>query len=59
MPRETFYEPTTGGYERAITERLRHGAQSRSDRAASDDTTTTGADGDDSTTPGPRKDSLA
>ncbi len=29
MPRETFYEPTTGGYERAITERLRHWAHLR------------------------------
>lgn len=29
MPRQTFYEPTTGGYERAITERLRHWAQLR------------------------------
>jgi putative ATPase len=26
MPRETFYEPTSGGYERAITERLQHWA---------------------------------
>lgn len=32
MPRETFYEPTTGGYERAITERLHHWAQLRADR---------------------------
>jgi putative ATPase len=24
MPRETFYEPTSGGNERAITERLEH-----------------------------------
>ncbi|WP_375342314.1 hypothetical protein [Curtobacterium sp. MCPF17_046] len=24
MGRQTFYEPTTGGYERVITERLRH-----------------------------------
>ncbi|PZE66171.1 MULTISPECIES: replication-associated recombination protein A [unclassified Curtobacterium] len=43
MPRETFYEPTTGGYERAITERLRHWAQLRAekpeapDRAAASD----------------------
>jgi putative ATPase len=29
MQRQTFYEPTTGGYERAITERLRHWAQLR------------------------------
>lgn len=29
MPRQTFYEPTTGGYERALTERLRHWAQLR------------------------------
>ncbi|WP_457967086.1 replication-associated recombination protein A [Arthrobacter sp. D1-29] len=29
MPRQTFYEPTTNGYERAITERLRHWAQRR------------------------------
>lgn len=29
MPRQIFYEPTTGGYERAITERLRHWAQLR------------------------------
>jgi putative ATPase len=29
MPRQTFYEPTAGGYERAITERLRHWAQLR------------------------------
>ena len=41
MPRETFYEPTTGGYERAITERLRHWQQLRSDREAANDTTTT------------------
>lgn len=31
MPRETFYEPTAGGYERAVTERLRHWAQLRND----------------------------
>ncbi len=36
MPRETFYEPTTGGYERAITERLRHWARLR---ASADDST--------------------
>lgn len=29
MPRQTFYEPTTGGYERAIGERLRHWAELR------------------------------
>ena len=29
MPRQAFYEPTTGGYERAIAERLRHWAQLR------------------------------
>ncbi|MDQ0676875.1 putative ATPase [Arthrobacter pascens] len=29
MPRQTFYEPTTGGYERTITARLRHWAQLR------------------------------
>jgi putative ATPase len=29
MPRHAFYEPTTGGYERAITERLRHWARLR------------------------------
>jgi putative ATPase len=29
MPRQTFYEPTTNGYERAISERLRHWAQLR------------------------------
>ncbi|WP_194824405.1 replication-associated recombination protein A [Nocardia sp. XZ_19_231] len=29
MPRQTFYEPSTGGYERAITERLRHWTQLR------------------------------
>jgi putative ATPase len=31
MPRETFYEPTDRGYERAIGERLRHWAQLRAD----------------------------
>ncbi|MDY0892771.1 replication-associated recombination protein A [Frigoribacterium sp. CFBP9030] len=35
MPRETFYEPSTGGYERAITERLRHWATLREHPAAS------------------------
>jgi putative ATPase len=44
MPRETFYRPTTGGYERAITERLRHWEQLRNDRDAAHDTTTN-ADG--------------
>ena len=29
MPRETLYEPTTGGYEHVITERLRHWASLR------------------------------
>ncbi|MCC4908767.1 replication-associated recombination protein A [Microbacterium sp. cx-59] len=29
MPRQTYYEPTSGGYERAIAERLRHWAQLR------------------------------
>jgi putative ATPase len=29
MPRQTFYEPTTNGYERLISERLRHWAQLR------------------------------
>jgi putative ATPase len=29
MPRQTYYEPTSGGYERAITERLRHWAELR------------------------------
>lgn len=32
LTRETFYEPTTLGYERAITERLRHWAQLRNDQ---------------------------
>lgn len=36
MPRETFYEPTARGYERAITERLHHWARLR---AATDDST--------------------
>ncbi|MHA7177779.1 replication-associated recombination protein A [Arthrobacter sp. Sr24] len=35
MPREKFYEPTSGGYERAITERLRHWAQLRSEQSDS------------------------
>lgn len=29
MRRQTFYEPTTNGHERAINERLRHWAQLR------------------------------
>jgi putative ATPase len=29
MTRETFYEPTTAGYERTLTERLEHWAQLR------------------------------
>ena len=29
MPRQTFYEPTANGYERPISERLRHWAQLR------------------------------
>ncbi|TDP38068.1 replication-associated recombination protein A [Nocardia ignorata] len=29
MPRQTFYEPTAGGYEAVITERLRHWARLR------------------------------
>jgi putative ATPase len=37
MPRQTFYEPTTGGYERAISERLRHWAQLRNGGAAGPD----------------------
>lgn len=32
MPREKFYEPTNGGYERAISERLRYWAQLRTDQ---------------------------
>ena len=32
LPRETFYEPTTSGYERDISERLRHWAQLRNDQ---------------------------
>ncbi|WP_431030808.1 replication-associated recombination protein A [Plantibacter sp. RU18] len=35
LPRETFYEPTTGGYERAISERLRHWAQLRDNQSGS------------------------
>ncbi|WP_454810528.1 replication-associated recombination protein A [Paenarthrobacter nitroguajacolicus] len=31
MPRQTFYEPTTNGYERAITERLHHWAKLRTE----------------------------
>ncbi|MBT2565066.1 replication-associated recombination protein A [Arthrobacter sp. ISL-85] len=44
MPRQTFYEPTANGYERAITERLQLWAQQRS---ASPGAST----GDNSTTP--------
>ncbi|MGO4188657.1 replication-associated recombination protein A [Pseudarthrobacter sp. TAF60_1] len=47
LPRETFYQPTTRGYERAITDRLRHWAQLRDDIAddsRSDDTPTTPSD---------------
>lgn len=29
MPRETYYRPTTGGYERLIAERLEHWARLR------------------------------
>lgn len=43
MPRETFYEPTTVGYERAITERLRHWARLRA--AADESTNDPAADG--------------
>ena len=46
MPRETFYEPTAGGYERAITERLRHWAQLRAAAAGGDST-----ERDDTTSP--------
>ena len=48
MPRETFYEPTTGGYERAITERLRHWAGLRADRSGTtgDGSDAAGADRD-------------
>jgi putative ATPase len=58
MPRETFYEPTTGGYERAITERLRHWQQLRSDREAANDTTTALTAQQPQTTPD-QKDPLA
>ncbi len=34
MPRQIFYEPTTGGYERKINERLRYWAQLRSGNSA-------------------------
>lgn len=34
MPRQIFYEPTTGGYERTISERLRYWAQQRSGSSA-------------------------
>jgi putative ATPase len=58
MTRETFYEPTTGGYERAITERLRHWQQLRSDREAANDTTTALTAQQPQTTPD-QKDPLA
>lgn len=45
LPRETFYEPTTGGYERAISERVHHWAKLRATGANTPD--------DDSTTPQP------
>jgi putative ATPase len=45
LPRETFYEPTTGGYERGISERLHHWATLR--------TAGPHTGGDDSTTPQP------
>lgn len=48
MPRETFYEPTTGGYERAINERLHFWAQQRAAHQAPTDPTT--GDQHDSTT---------
>ena len=35
MPRETFYEPTAGGYERVISERLRHWAELRDSQSGS------------------------
>jgi len=39
MPRQSFYEPTTNGYERAISERLRHWAHlcTESSKAAAGD----------------------
>lgn len=40
MPRETFYEPTTGGYERAVTERLNQWAQLRAASSTSEDDAT-------------------
>lgn len=61
-PAEDPPDHPRGGSERAITERLRQWEQLRSDRAATNDTTTTGADGDarrPQTTPDPRKDCLA
>ena len=41
LSRETFYEPTTSGYERAITERLSHWARLRAagPNLADDDST--------------------
>ncbi|MBT2495215.1 replication-associated recombination protein A [Microbacterium sp. ISL-59] len=44
LPRETFYEPTTNGYERAIDERLRHWAHLRSNLAATSDADTNPTD---------------
>ena len=38
LPRETFYEPTIGGYERAISERLRCWAQLRNNATVESDT---------------------
>jgi hypothetical protein len=49
-PLKTPQDHPRGGCERAITERLRHWEQLRSDRAATNDTTTTGADGEHPTT---------
>ncbi|MGP5254059.1 replication-associated recombination protein A [Brachybacterium alimentarium] len=36
MPRQTFYEPTEHGDERAVAERMRHWARLRDDRAHAD-----------------------
>ncbi|MGP5053119.1 replication-associated recombination protein A [Brachybacterium alimentarium] len=36
MPRQTFYEPTEHGNERAVAERMRHWARLRDDRAHGD-----------------------
>jgi putative ATPase len=43
MPRQTFYEPTSNGYECSITERLRHSAQLR-DSPTEDGTATSDDD---------------